>query len=213
MDSKIEYNNSIRTDDELLDRIDNRQKYMPETTEAAIAELAKRGHNFSDEELQVYKDDIQAQRNNAALVSSRIGAFNREYKNVIVDDPDAPLMYTRLAINLFTIFMGAFFGSIMIAINISKTENKNKAIFAVLFGVGFSVLQILIITKIPNPSTSYSIVFGFIAASCLDYFFWRNYIGYSAFYRGRPIWVPLIIAVAIAGFVIWGVIYAGQTYH
>jgi len=209
MDSRIAYVNSTRTDEELLERVDNRQKYLPETTEAAVAELTRRGHTFTDEELTVIDQDMQAQRNNAALVGSRVSLYSKEYKNVIVNDPDAALMYSRLALYFFTLFMGAFFGSVMMAMNIAKTENRGKALWAVLFGVAFTAVQITIMESIKNPSSSYSILFGAASAYCLDYFFWRQFIGYATFYRARPIWVPLIIALVLAGLIMLSIIYAG----
>lgn len=67
---------SARTDDELMERIDNRQKYMPETVEASLAELQHRGKEFSDEEIRYIKEDMQARRRNAALINGALGIFN-----------------------------------------------------------------------------------------------------------------------------------------
>ena len=86
----------------------------------------------------------------------------------------------------------------MLAMNISKTKDKNKAVFVVLFGLGFLVLEGVIISTISHPSGFYTIIFGAFAAYCLDYFFWRPYIGYSTFYRARSIWPPLIVVLVLA---------------
>ena len=193
---------------ELEERIENRQDYLPETVEATVAELKYRGREFSDEELRIINEDLQAQRQNAALVGGRVSMFNKEYKNVVVKDTEAPFLYSRLALYFFTVFMGALFGSVMMAINISKTENRSKALWAILFGVGFTVLQVLITNNLKNPNTSIAIIFGIVASYCLDYLFWKPFIGYSAFYRSRPIWIPLVIALVLAGLIIAAIMLA-----
>jgi hypothetical protein len=197
---------SARSDQELTERVDNRQKYMPETVEASLAELQHRGKEFSDEELRYINEDMQARRRNAALITGRIGIFNSDYKYAIVEDPDAPLMYTRVAIYVFAVLFGALFGSIMMAINIAKTGRNNAVAGVILFGVGFTIVQVYVLNSMPNPSGSLSIVFAFISAFCLDYLFWKPYIGYSSFYRSRPIWVPLIIGVILAALLVFAMV-------
>jgi len=74
---------SGRSNEELIERIDNRQKFLPETIEASVAELQFRNHAFSDEELKIIGEDIQAQRANAVMVTSNPSLFNTDYKNSI----------------------------------------------------------------------------------------------------------------------------------
>ncbi len=203
---------SARTDEELTERIDNRQKYMPETIEASLEELQRRGKDFSDEELKYIREDIAARRSHAAAITGRPGIFNSEYKNVIVEDPDAPLMYSTLAIYLFTFFLSPLFGSIMMAMNISKTGKGNAVAGVILFGIGFSVLQIILISSMQRPSSGVSIICGIVGAYCLNYLFWRPYIGFSTFYRARPIWVPLVIGILLCGLAFLSVVY-GPAYN
>lgn len=188
---------AARTDEELTERIDNRQKYMPETIEASLAELKRRGKEFTEEELRYINEDVAARRANAGAISGRIGIFNSDYKNVIVADPDAPKMYSPLAIYLFTFFTSPLFGSIMMAMNISKTGKGNAVAGVILFGIGFSILELVLMGNMQNPSGFLPIVFGIVAAYCLNYLFWRPYIGFSTYYRARPVWIPLIIAIAL----------------
>jgi hypothetical protein len=144
------------------------------------------------------------------MVDSRKG-FNCNAKNVIIKDPEAPLLYSRQALNAFTIFCGALFGSILLAINVTKTKNHSKAVWVVIFGVVFTALQIYILRRFASQSSSsWAIVGGFIAAGLLDSFFWKRYIGYSTFYRARPIWIPLIIAIVVFGLIIAVIILGRQ---
>jgi hypothetical protein len=205
------YINSLRTDEELKERIDNRQNYMPETVDAALIELQKRGVEFTDQELDVIHADVRAHRQNAAMVDGRLGFFNSNTKNVVTLDPDAPSMYSRRALYVFTVFFGALFGSIMLAMNISKTAKAINAVWVILFGAAFTGLQVYIMNTYAQPGSggSGAIIGGLIAAYCLDYLFWKNFIGYATFYRAKPIWVPLAIGVVIIGLLVLGIIYGG----
>ena len=203
MESNSNYKIAARSDEELRERIDNRQKYMPETVEASVAELIIRGAIFSIDELKVINEDIQMQRANAAI-TGRIGFFNNSLNNVIVKDPDAPLMYSRRVICTFSFFFGALFGAIMMSMNFRKLGKRKDAIYAILFGIGFTALQVFLVSS-TNPATSgsYLILGGLVAAICLDFFFWKFHIGYETFYRARSIGAPLII-----GILIWGSLLA-----
>lgn len=102
-----------------------------------------------------------------------------------------------------------FFGSILIAININKIGKGINAFWALLFGVVFTVVQIVILNGYTSPGSGSSgaILGGLIASYILDYVFWRNFIGYSTFYRAKPIWVPLIIAVLLFALIIAAFIF------
>jgi hypothetical protein len=193
---------------ELLERVENRQKYMPETIEASITELQYRKYEFSEEELKVVNEDIQALRANAALVGNAKGLFSREYKNVIVQDPDAPRLYSRMVVKLFTVLFGALFGSIMMAMNLNNFGKSKEAVWALLFGVGFTTVQYVVLSHVPGSVSSIQVVFGFIGAYLIDFLFWKPYIGYATFYRKRPTWVPLIIALVFVSLIIASIIYA-----
>lgn len=210
MELNYQYIASSLTTTDLIERVENRQRYMPETIEASVAELQYRKHDFSDEELKVINEDIAAHRANAEMVRSNLGFFNREYKNVIVEDPDAPLLYSRMVVYGFAFLCGALFGSVMMAMNLGKLNKTKEALWVLLFGVGFSVLQyFLVINANPGSGGSVQIFGGLISAYCLDLFFWRKYIGYPTFYRKRPIWVPLVIAIVLAGLIIAAIVANG----
>jgi len=117
MESNFNSPLSNKSEAELKERIENRQKYMPETVRAAIAELQRRGHLFTDEELKIYNDDMQERLRIAASEKKAGAIFSKEYNYNVVEDSDAPLLYSRRAIYLFTILGTALFGTILLAIN------------------------------------------------------------------------------------------------
>ncbi|WP_214073475.1 hypothetical protein [Mucilaginibacter sp. dw_454] len=208
MDDHFNFYASKRTDQELEERIDNRQKYLPETIEASLTELQSRGRVFGDEELQVISQDIQAQRDNAsATTDNGFGLFSNSYKNCIVEDPDAPSFYSKRAVYVFTVLFSVVFGAVMVAINLFKIKNTKGALLTLLFGGCFLAFQILLTLKLnPNSPGDLGFVFGIAAAIIINAIFWPMFIGNSTFYRARLIWVPLAIALLLVAFVVWSTI-------
>ncbi len=201
MTSRFSHTALRLSDDELKSRIEHRKKYLPETIEASIAELQQRGHTFTSDELSAIEQDIKTQRDNAAIGGGgSSGFFNNRYKYHIVEDPDAPILYSRRAVYIFTIFLGAFFGSIMMAVNCIKIKNTRGVVWILLFGVVFTALQI-VGANYANVGSSYYYLCGLIAGVGID-LFWNPLIGKAVFYKAKPIWIPLIIGVFLLALVI-----------
>jgi hypothetical protein len=195
MNDRFAYDASLLSNEELNNRVAIREKYLPETTEAAVAELQSRGRVFSDEELDIIQQDLIAQRENAELSGKSSGAFSQTYNNVVVEDPAAPQLYSRKAIYLFTFFFGALFGSIMLAINSRKVNNSKGVLLALAFGIPVTILQIIAAEYIKASASSYGFFWGLVSAFIMDYVLWPRVIGTATFYRTKPIWVPLIIGL------------------
>jgi len=208
METETNYSN-FSDSEKNLQIIENRKKYLPETVESAIIELQHSGRIFSDEEVQKINADIKKQRDNAAVGGNgSSGIFNNNYKYNLVEDPQAPLLYSKRAIYIFTVLCGALFGSIMLSINSSKVKNRTGILLSLLFGVAFTMLQVVgsDYVKVGN---SYAIVCGLIAAICIDRFFWKRFIDdATTFYRPKSIWVPLLIAVVLGGLILWATFYS-----
>jgi hypothetical protein len=190
MDSQFNYKASTLSEEELRNIIENREKFLPETVEASLAELQLRGVEFANEEVRVINDDIKAKRDNATIYKS---GLNNTYKNSVVEDLAAPLFYSRRSVYIFTVLCGALFGSILFAINAAKIKNTAAVVWSLLFGLIFTTIQIIGIDYV-NVGSSYGLLCGLLSAICLDYFFWKHFFG-NTFYRARSIWVPLIVAV------------------
>ncbi|MDP9047364.1 MAG: hypothetical protein M3N14_04455 [Bacteroidota bacterium] len=196
MDDNFKLRAVLKTDEELHSCIDNREKYLPETVEAAVAELQHRGVEFSDEELKVISEDMQARREIAEAGTGIFGVFNTNWDNNMVDDPEAPAMFSKRVIFAFSVLFSVFFGSILLAINVSKTKHRGNMVLVLLYGFGFTIAQGLFLrayTLNPILSLASSIAGAYI----MDNLFWNRYVGNSTLYRSRPIWVPLIIGIAI----------------
>jgi len=208
METDLNYTNSPQSEESLESVIENREKYLPRTVEAAVTQLQNRGRAFSDEELKTINDDIKTQLDNAAISGpGSWGFFNTRYKHNLVEDPDAPLLYSRRVLYVFTVLFGALFGSIMLAINSRNLKNNIGIVWVLLFGVIFTVLQIIGANYI-NRGSSYLIFCGLISGICIDRFFWNLIVGNSTFYKAKPFTVPLIIGLILVGLIVLSVFYS-----
>jgi len=197
MNDNFKYHASARTDDELYERVNNREKYLPETVESSVEELQHRGHSFSEEELQVITEDMQARREQANSITGFGGLFNDAETIKQVADPDAPAFYTKKAIYIFSILFSVLFGSIMLAVNVSKTSKPVKVLWVLLYGLAFTIAEVIVAERF-HFSTALAIIAGIIGSYPLTYFFWGTFLGNSTLYRVKPIWIPLIIGVVIS---------------
>lgn len=201
MNDRFGYIASTLSTEELKARIENRPDYLPETTEASVAELQNRGVEFSEEEIAIINADLQAQRANALLPARGQGINNSAYKKNIVKDPAAPNLYSRRAIYLFTLFFSAFFGSVMFAMNAAKVKNNKGIWIALLFGLAFTTVQLYVGERI-KAGSAYPIVCGFVAAACIDFGFWDRFIGRETFYRARNIWGPVAVGLLFIALIV-----------
>jgi len=205
MDDRFRWRASQQSDQELHNRIDNREKYLPETVEAAVEELKFRGETFSDEELEVIAQDMQARRDMAKTPPGYDTLFNDSEKIKQVEDPDAPAFYTKRVIYIFSILFSVLFGSILFAINVGKTPKKLNVVWIVFYGLAFTVVQSLVAQRL-NASLPIAVIGGIVGSYPLNYFFWGKFLGNETLYRARPIWVPLLIAVALSALVVYMIV-------
>lgn len=196
MDEDFAWRATMRTNEELNERINNREKYLPETVEAAVFELVDRNVVFSEEELRVIAEDMQARREQARSDEGNSGIFSRSDEARHVEDPEAPAYYSKRVILVFSILFSVLFGSVLMAINLSKTKEKGSAVMAVLFGLGFTFMMSFIGQRV-NLGIAFTLLTGFLGAYLLDSLFWSKYIGNSSLYRPKPFWPPLLVGMAI----------------
>ena len=192
---------TLQTEEELQNSINNREDYLPQTVEAAVSELQSRGIEFSDEELTVIAEDMQARRELANTKPEGYGVFSNRDKNNLVKDPAAPALYTRKVIYVFTVLFSVVFGSIMLAINVSKTPNRSKAILVVLAGLAYTIVLVAIAQKL-HLGQGFTIITSVMGAYLMEMLFWDRYIGNSTLYRAKPYWLPLTIALVIVALIL-----------
>lgn len=180
---------------------------------ASKQELSNRGIELSEKEKLIIEEKKNKRRQEVKeneASSKDWNSFNVKWKANIVEDVNAPQLYSRQVINIFSIFFSVLFGGILLAINL-KTVNNKKAIFPVLaFSLGYTGLIIFILSFIPGSTTPLTVAFNLLGALVLYNFFWGKYIGKEFSYRTKPFWKPLIVAIILFSFFLWAAIAADE---
>ena len=196
MDERFKYLASRRNLEELYERVNNREKYLPETVEASVTELQERGEVFEDDVLAAIAADMDARRRHAESGGGYDGLFYNPDKVRQVQDPDAPAFYTKRAIYGFAIFFSVLFASVLFAMNVAKTDKKINALWVMLYGVAFTVVEVIIGSRITF-SIGVAFIFGLVGSYPLNYFMCSAFLGKATLYRVRPVWAPLVVGLAI----------------
>lgn len=182
-----------KSDTELMEYINNYGKYTPEALIAVVNELKSRGQNISDEELRMINDKIEKYKKNEE--EEKIEKASKSLRNNVVTDPDAPLLYSQVAVLMFSTIFTTLFGAILLALNIKDTKKKLKVIG---IGILFTTFAILIGNLVPHPISVITLTNG-AGGYLLVSEFWNKYIGSGTKYRTKQVWIPLIISVVITG--------------
>ena len=190
-----------KSEDGLVDYLENFTRYTPEAIKAAVDELKSRGRNFTEEELKQIevkiKDRTDAENQEHTLFAS--GAW----KQNVVTDPNAPLLYSKGAIYVFSLAFSTIFGAVLLSSNIN--ENGKKWI-VIGFGVLYTATTIVIANLIPS-NTFWVLLLNAAGGFGLTSTFWDKFVGKETKYRSKPIWKPLIISIVITIPLILAIIY------
>jgi hypothetical protein len=197
---------ATKPDEGLQEYIDNRRKYSPPAIYAALDELKKRGRTFTDEEYSQIVADIEKQQEISKQRVAESEAGHKWDKNV-VEDGNAIELYSQKAIYGFSAVFGVLFGSILMALNLKRTSSQNSILSVISFGVTYSIIQLYVLSFIPQ-NTGLTLITSIGGALILNYVFWKKYIGLETTYRKRKIWIPLIIGIVLFALVITVVILA-----
>lgn len=116
---------------------------------------------------------------------------NGEYS--IFDEVKPPLhLYPKYTIYWLSILFGSLFGSILMAINFKKTEDKKGIVPVLIFGVLVMILHITTRQLINNRSLIFSLVFNITGAKILKDVFWRKYLGDNITYNDQSALIPVL---------------------
>ena len=183
---------SGKTEEELKAVLAENSPYVEEARQAAVRELEKR--NVKSEET-VNLDAEPSKAKPESLEDQYEPVFNKN-KKYITDDPDAPELYTKTAITLFSALFSTIFGAALLMSNM-KTMGKNSSRFLVLaFGVIYTAIIIFTNEKIGTHSSMVT-VFNLIGAAILTEIFWNHQLGKKLKHRKKKIWKPLIISIIV----------------
>ncbi|MFD0998171.1 hypothetical protein ACFQ21_02595 [Ohtaekwangia kribbensis] len=190
-----------KSDEGLTDYINNFNKYTPEAILAAVNELRKRGKKFSDQELEDIDRKMHAR---AKAEYEEQNYLVADALTNIVEDPNAPLLYSKAAILAFSSVFTVLFGAFLLADNVN---GKKKKLIIIGFGIAYFIISIIII-NVPSVSKYWLTLLNGSGGLGLITTFWDKYIGKDVKYRAKPIGFPLTISIIISILLLLAIIYS-----
>lgn len=185
------------SDRELEKYIEPNSRFVSQAISYAFEILESRGREFSSNEKDLIDRTIIEKKEKEDKIVEPVNYW----KQGIVVDESSPKLYSRLSIYLFSIFFGVYAGSILQALNCKYIDNKKGFYITLIFGISYSIFQVIIIEYIQeifiNTNINLTYFFSGLGAVILDYYFWNNFISKEFTYRKKEIWLPLIIFTAI----------------
>jgi len=119
-----------------------------------------------------------------------------------------PVYYSEKSVLWLSTVFGAFFGSVLMAINFKHTEGQKGRWQIIVFGIVYTCLQVLIANSVPRANSGIGFFLNLAAAYLMTKVFWKKYIGEGVTYARRSIVVPIVVGIAIMGFFLAAVLLA-----
>lgn len=183
-------NMRLKSDAELETILEEKSKYTDQAIQAVIWELEDR-NLIEKSESNYIETTLETD-----LVESKTSKKGLEKNESPFEELVLPTLYSKKAIQGFTIFFTTIFGAVLLMKNL-KEMNKPKARIQVLvFGIIYTLISGIILNLIPK-SIFLTLLFNLIGYAVLVEFFWNKNLGKALKYRNKQIWQPLIISIAI----------------
>lgn len=195
-----------KTESELREYIENKSQFQEAAVLAAIWELEKRGQGGDDTqtaEKQIEEIKVKKQE--------QVETIKKE--NNYTDDPNAPRLFPKWSIWVFSVLFAPIFGGVLMVMNFNETKQKKDIGLVLGFSIIFSAIVIYLVNFIRETmDTTYNLTYllNLVGALVLDQYFWNVRLGKDLKYRKRPVLIAFIIGAAIAGLMIWAAITSGE---
>jgi hypothetical protein len=171
---------------------------------AALLELKRRDVLYSED--QKLLEDLREKENASSpdddipKVVTPLSIFRDPN---IVDDFNAPRLYSRFSIRFFAILFSTFFGGILMAINFNRLGKKRELIYVLAFSILYSYGVFHATTLSPENTTTITLILNLLGSLLLEEFFWKRYIGKHFKFRRQSITGALMIGFGISVLLIY----------
>lgn len=195
-ENQFSKNMNSKSNTELENIIENKHKYTADAIQAVIWELEKRDA-ISENDIEINQKIIDKEKESLAV---ELKEYNNEES--AFDEFENPTLYSKRAIQGFSIFFSTFFGTVLLMSNL-KAMNKSKARIQVLvFGILYTVFIYTILNYLPKTYFT-TLILNLIGSAILTEFFWNKELGNDLKFTKKQITKPLIISLLITAFFIF----------
>ena len=174
---------------ELENILEDKKMYTDEAIQAVIWELENRNiiekgsitHNLAILEKDVLIEEKELDKANHEA-SSEATVF--------------PILYSKRAIQGFTIFFSTLFGAVLLMSNLKKMNKPKARVEVLVFGISYTFLTIILLDYLPK-TFFLTILFNLVGYAILVEYYWNKNLGKELQHQKKQISKPLIISFAI----------------
>ena len=178
----------------LVDILEDKETYTDEAIQAVIWELENRDI--------IEKGSII---HNPVLLEKDILVEEKEIEDIpaaSIEELAIPTLYSKRAIQGFTIFFSTLFGAVLLMSNLKKLNKPRARMEVFVFGIGYTFLTILLLNYLPK-TFFLTMVFNLIGYAVLVEYYWNKNLGKELKYQKKQISKPLIISFTILIFLVF----------
>jgi hypothetical protein len=174
---------------ELENILEDKKIYTDEAIQAVIWELENR--NIIEKVAITHNLDILEK--DVLIEEKELEKANHEASS---EATLLPILYSKRAIQGFTIFFSTLFGAVLLMSNLKKMNKPKTRVEVLVFGISYTFLTIILLDYLPK-TFFLTILFNLVGYAVLVEYFWNKNLGKELQHQKKQISKPLIISFAI----------------
>ena len=178
----------LKSNKELKTILKKNNDYTQEAIQAVIWEMENR--NLIDKSDVLYKNTFK-ENNQIDTDEKNLDNNENPSKELIL-----PVLYSKRAIQGFTIFFTTIFGAVLLMYNLKEMNKLKERNQVLIFGIVFTILSAILLNYLPKMIFT-TLLFNLIGYAVLIEFFWKNNIKKELEYAKKEVWKPLTISIII----------------
>jgi len=178
----------LKSNKELKTILKKKNDYTQEAIQAVIWEMENR--NLIDKSDVLYKNTFK-ENNQIDTDEKNLDNNENPSKELIL-----PVLYSKRAIQGFTIFFTTIFGAVLLMYNLKEMNKLKERNQVLIFGIVFTILSAILLNYLPKMIFT-TLLFNLIGYAVLIEFFWKNNIEKELEYAKKEVWKPLTISIII----------------
>jgi len=185
-----------KSDAELEYILQEKDTYTNEAIQAVIWELENR--NLIEK--GTIKPAIIPVENEISVQEKKQNSTNTNENSV--EALALPILYSKKAIQGFTIFFSTLFGAILLMSNLKKMNKPKARIEVFVFGIVYTIATIVLLNYLPK-TFFLTLIFNIVGYAILIEYYWNNNLGKEFEHQKKQIKKPLIISVSVLAILIF----------
>ena len=157
----------LKSNKELETILKKNNDYTQEAIQAVIWEMENR--NLIDKSDVLYKNTFK-ENNQIDTDEKNLDNNENPSKELIL-----PVLYSKRAIQGFTIFFTTIFGAVLLMYNLKEMNKLKERNQVLIFGIVFTILSAILLNYLPKMIFT-TLLFNLIGYAVLIEFFWKNNI-------------------------------------